>query len=232
MATKATAISKSRADRAGGTLRKYIFREEGEVGAAYAALEVARAWRSEHAYPLALVTPGVRNWVSQESSQVVVGQRLKRMPQMISKLDRFPSMRLSQMEDIGGCRAVLVTPAEVSAVGRRIERKWRVRYTNDYREEGKPGTGYRGLHYVVVRRGRMIEVQLRTLGQQQWAEVVERTASRLGYDLKDGQGPDNLITYFRAASDLIWLRETGQEPEAGLEAEFAELREQVRPYFE
>lgn len=163
---------------------------------------------------------------------MVVGQRLKRMPQIINKLIRFDSMRLTQMEDIGGCRTVLAGPDEVAAVGRRIEQKWSVRYRSDYRVEGKPKTGYRALHYVVIRRERMIEVQLRTASQHQWAELVERTASRLDYDLKDGQGPDDLIEYFRMASEVIWLRETGETVDVGLLEAFSELRDQVRGYFE
>ncbi|HKP90598.1 MAG TPA: RelA/SpoT domain-containing protein [Thermoleophilaceae bacterium] len=195
------------------------------------ALRAAAAWRQTHAYPLALVTPGVRNWVGQESSQMVVGQRLKRMPQIVLKLTRFDTMRLSQMEDIAGCRAVLANNAEVEAVGKRIEQKWRVRYRSDYREDGKPGTGYRGVHYVVVRRDRLVEVQLRTNRQHEWAEAVEQTASRTRFDLKDGDGPSELVAYFRAASDVIWAQENGREVDEDLMAEFNELREQVRPYF-
>lgn len=229
--TEVPPLSKSQADRAGRTLQRFIHEDEGDLRTAYEALQVARAWRREHAQPLALVTPGVRNWVGQESDEIVVAQRLKRMPQIINKLDRFRSMRLTQMEDIGGCRAVLANPAEVEAVAGRIESKWKVHDRSDYREHGKPGTGYRALHFIVVRRERLIEVQLRTRLQHDWAEVVERTASRLDYDLKDGQGPDDLITYFRLASDLRWLQETDQDVDAGLVQEFLEVREQVRPYF-
>jgi GTP pyrophosphokinase len=232
VATKQPRHSKTKVDQAGRALTRWIQKDEGEVTEAAEALQVVRSWRARHAEPLALVTPGLRNWVDQESSQIVVGQRLKRMPQIIIKLGRFPSMRLTQMEDIGGCRAVLQDPAEVDAVARRIEAKWKIRYRNDYREDGKPGTGYRALHYVVVRRGLLIEVQLRTKMQHEWAEIVERTASRLAYDLKDGQGPDELIEYFRVASDIRWLMETGRTPDEGLIAELDELRTRVRKYFQ
>jgi hypothetical protein len=43
-------------------------------------------------------------------------------------------MRLAQMEDVAGCRTVLLNPAEVAAVARRIQRKWSVREISDYRE--------------------------------------------------------------------------------------------------
>jgi ppGpp synthetase/RelA/SpoT-type nucleotidyltranferase len=189
-------------------------------------------WRETHAYPLSLVTPGVRNWVSQETEgEVFVGQRLKRFDRILSKLERFPSMRLAQMEDIAGCRAVLLDPEEVEAVASRIRRKWDVRGESDYREAGKPATGYRGLHLIVLRRDRLVEIQLRTVGQQYWAEMAERTSSRTGYALKDGGGPDELVRYFRVASELTWQRETFQLADAGLVAELEKLRPIVRPYF-
>ena len=34
----------------------------------------------------------------------IVAQRLKRMPTIISKLERLPWLRLSRMQDVGGCR--------------------------------------------------------------------------------------------------------------------------------
>lgn len=234
---RAPDVAKSRADSAGGVLREILFAsgddeiDGDDVDAAYEAFGIAAAWRRTLAHPLALVTPGVWNWVSQESEQVIVAQRLKRMPQIINKLDRFDTMRLSQMEDIAGCRAVLGNVREVEAVGRRIEQKWKVRYCSDYRDEGKPGTGYRALHYVVIRQDRLVEVQLRTGRQHNWAEAVERTANRTRHDLKDGQGPADLLEYFRIASDLFWALDNGTEPDGGLTEEFENLREQVKPHF-
>jgi hypothetical protein len=179
------------------------------------------------------VTPGVRNWVSQETAgEVIVGQRLKRFDRILDKLERLHSMRLTQMEDIGGCRAVLRTPAEVEAVARRIRRKWDVQGESDYRELGKPITGYRSLHVIVERRERLVEVQLRTTGQQYWAEVVERTSSRTGIKLKDGDGPRRLIEYFRVASDITWQQENGIRVDQDLRAELANLRPQVARYFQ
>src|SRR5204863_8123212 len=121
---------------------------------------------------------------------------------IVDKLKRLRPMRLTQMEDIAGCRAVLNDPDEVERVRGRIRRKWEVHDTSDYRENGKPLTGYRGLHVIVVRRDRFVEVQLRTGGQHYWAENVERTSSWTGYNLKDGEGPADLSEYFKDASDL------------------------------
>lgn len=234
MANPSPAISKTSADRAGKAVRDYISgASEPEDTELREAVKRIQRWRQAHAYPLALVTPGVRNWVGREAAgAVVVAQRLKRFDRMVSKLTRLPTMRLTQMEDIAGCRAVLGNVAEVDAVARRIRSKWHVRDTNDYRKDGKPSTGYRGLHIIVQRRERFVEIQLRTPGQQNWAEIVERTSSRLGFALKDGEGPVELLEYFEVASALIWQVESGAAPNEELQRRLGALREPVRPYFE
>jgi putative GTP pyrophosphokinase len=231
--SKTPVISANKADRAGKLVRSYLKlpSDQVDMDAVIPAFRTLREWRQTCAYPLSLVTPALRKWVLRESFEGVAGQRLKRTPQIAIKLTRFPTMRLSQMEDIGGCRAVLLNQGEVDAVARHIERWWDVKYRSDYRDDGKPGSGYRALHYVVVRQKRLIEIQLRTQGQHRWSETVERTASRLSFDLKDGQGPPELIQYFRAASDLIALQDIGADVEESLMDEFETLREQVRPYF-
>jgi len=199
------------------------------------ALESAIAdafdYREAFSDPLKKVTVGLRQFVARETTEVIVAQRLKRMPQILSKLQRFPTMRLSQMEDIGGCRAVLSGGAsEVAGVVRRIRRNWSVIDTLDYVREPKP-TGYRALHVIVERDGRMIEIQLRSPKQHEWAEAVERAAGRSGYALKDGDGPSELIEYFRQAAYALALEELGEAVDEGFDRRFENLRDQVRPYF-
>jgi hypothetical protein len=195
------------------------------------AYHVMQEWRSAHSYPLSLVTPSLRSFVTQVGTEVDVAQRLKRLPQIINKLGRLPTMRLPQMEDIAGCRAILADNAEVEAVAARLDARWDVHHVSDYRTAGKPGTGYRAVHYIVLKRGHFVEVQLRTAGQHRWAEEVERAQDRTGIQLKDGLGPAELVEYFRVASEIIWRREMGFPDDAGLSADLAKLRAQVVPYF-
>jgi len=229
-------LSKSRVTRAGETVRRWFLGEPAlpSDDEFVDAVGVLVAWRQAHAYPLSLVTPGVRKWVSQEIepfSPVVVAQRLKRLDRMVEKLGRLRTIRLAQMEDIAGCRAVVHDPAEVEAVARRIYRKWDVRAVNDYREVGNPKTGYRGLHVIVLRRERRVEIQLRTIDQNNWAELVERTSSRTRYNLKDGEGPADLIEYLRVASDIFWEYENGREASDELTSRMKELRRTAGHYF-
>ena len=105
---------------------------------------------------------------------MTVAQRLKRTPSILAKLRRFPSMKLSRMQDIGGARAVLPGIAEVDDLRRRyMQGNRRSAHTfvaeKDYIRRPK-ASGYRGIHltYRYGSRenpdynGLQIEIQLRT----------------------------------------------------------------------
>jgi len=209
--------SKERINRAGDLLRQFWVGKRMADAEVEESLELVGSYRQAHAYPLTLVTMGLRQFVERESENVTVGQRLKRMDRILQKLVRFPRMRLARMQDVGGCRAVLGSPAEVDAVANRIRSNWQVAWERDHRDSPET-TGYRALHVMVTRSApdegtpRMIEIQLRTQGQHVWAEEVERVAARTGFDLKDGRGPEQLLEYFRVAAELITLTEPGKPP--------------------
>ncbi|MCL4836455.1 MAG: RelA/SpoT domain-containing protein [Thermoanaerobaculia bacterium] len=159
------------------------------------------------------------------------GQRFKRLERIIDKLVRYPKMRLSQMEDIGGCRAVLASLEDVSSAVEHIHRQWGDRAkATDYIASPKPD-GYRGIHIIERRDGRLIEVQLRTRNQHAWAEAVERLDLAFGYGLKEGQGPADLREYFRLGADRLAAEDEGTALDSAAEARFDTLREQVRHYF-
>lgn len=185
-----------------------------------AAFEAMIAYRESFQLPLKKTVMGLRSMVCSEvpelnrvGDRVPVAQRLKRREQIIKKLARLDTMQLWTMGDIGGCRAVLPTRQQVDGVLRRIRKqKWllhgRIR---DYRDE-PADSGYRAVHIIVVRDGRMIEIQLREPQEHEWALAVERTGSRLGYGLKEGEGPDDLREYFRLASLGMHMDRIGETP--------------------
>jgi hypothetical protein len=111
------------------------------------------------------------------------------------------------MQDIGGCRLVVDGRADVDHVSQQLHNRalphYVIQRTADYRDDGRQDTGYRALHLIVKRDGLQLEVQLRTRRQHGWAEAVERVANRTGYRLKDGEGPSDLIRYFKTASDCL-----------------------------
>jgi ppGpp synthetase/RelA/SpoT-type nucleotidyltranferase len=195
-------------------------------------------WRAQHAYPMSLAMPSLRKWSDRYStSGVQPSQRLKRMPQILNKLERHPGMKLARMQDIGGTRAVLANRDEVERVHAKILRYWEVDRVKDWRDAGRPDTGYRALHLMVLKKDnisgqkRVIEVQLRTVSEHRWAEVIMATGDQLGYSLRDGKGPDDLLEYFRLASHVLALMDEGSSVDKDLRTRFAAAREQVRPYF-
>jgi putative GTP pyrophosphokinase len=194
------------------------------------ALDVIAEFRSTFSYPLAKVSKGLRAMVSAETSELpVVAQRLKRMDRILGKLVRMPSMNVAQLEDIGGCRAVFQTDAQLRATEARIRRRWDIAREHDYIREPKP-SGYRAVHLVVRRDGRPVEIQLRTDGQQQWADAVESIASFYDLPLKDEQGPPEVLNYFKIAGEGIYGDEYGVADSEDLLARWTAARETMREW--
>jgi putative GTP pyrophosphokinase len=222
--------SKRKIDLAGDLVRQWwldpeIPEIEGELRD---AVVLVYRFRQGFQDPLNRVTMGARSMVNSEGAPVVVSQRLKRIPTIVHKLARFPSMNLSRMQDIGGCRAIVPMQRHAMGVARRIRKNWDVKRFDDYASEPKP-TGYRAVHAVVLRNGRLIEIQLRTPLQQLWAVEVDRTGGRLQVALKDGQGPTELVQGFADLADQI--AEMGEDADAAaVNHLFNRIRRKVREY--
>lgn len=176
------------------------------------AWEALRWWRSLHARPLSTVAANLRYHVGQEEGRVNgridVTQRLKRLNTMIDKLAREEG-RVTQMHDIGGVRSVLPSLRQVQAVSRRLRKSWTIIRVRDYIAEPKD-TGYRALHLIVKRSGYPIEVQLRTIAQDVWANQVEERGREHGIGLKFGAGGVDLRAYFVGMAELLARFDRGE----------------------
>ena len=229
-----TQPSKSKINRCGELIRRYVYEDlDVPPDKIDEALKVISDFRAAHSYPLVKVRLGLRSMIQTEHTDEVIGQRLKRVPRIIRKLHRTvgsPEGRtaLARLEDIGGVRAVLSDGAELERVRRRIERNWKnnFRRVRDYIDQPKD-IGYRAIHFVVVRDDRAIEVQLRTRGQQQWAEAADARLGVRGVNLKDGEGPPEMIEYFQVAGELIHCREYGLPVTSELNDHFQAARQAV-----
>lgn len=188
-------------------------------------------WRSQHAKPLTSVGANLRHYVKPHGDQghILVTQRLKRLPTVIDKLLREPHMKLTQMADIGGCRALLPNQAAVYQVARRLRKNWDVQRTRDYAAEPKT-SGYRAVHLIVLRKGRLIEVQLRTPTQDAWANQVEEDSRRVGRNFKGGLGQQEVHAYYAVVSELLALREEGREPDENLRQRLLDSYEAAQPF--
>ena len=173
------------------------------------ATKVVEDFRRGFSYPMEKVNNGLRSWVSQTNEPVLVTQRLKRMSQIVHKLERMPQTNLARLEDIGGCRVILNSPDKIEWLIEKIETTWTVVRKHDYLAQPK-SSGYRAQHLIVERDSHRIEIQIRTIGQQGWANVVEKIAAKHQLPLKDEVGPIEVLEWLRLAAQRIGLRDLGK----------------------
>lgn len=170
------------------------------------ALEVLGNYRSCHAYPINTFQATLRTRLNRLGYENLVSQRLKRTPSMILKLRRFQNMRLSQMQDIGGLRAILPGVDEVYELVKLYKDsnfQHEIKNVKDYIETPKP-SGYRCYHIVYKYKNRqnisydglMIELQIRTRLQHAWATAVETMGTFIDHSLKSSQGPEEWLNFF------------------------------------
>jgi len=160
---------------------------------------------------------------------VEVSQRLKRVPTILDKLAREPTMKLPGMQDIGGCGAILASIHEVRRVQKRLSKNRPPLKVYDYIAEPR-SSGYRSVHVIVKYDGRKIEVQLRTRVMHEWAVTVERPSGRLQSDLKSGDGPEPVLAWLLAISQAMALEEAGETVDTELVMQIAALRQGALPF--
>lgn len=189
------------------------------------AVDTVWEYRRQFQYPLTQVNANLRHYVKRAGAEILIAQRLKRLPRIVEKLYRQPRMRLSQMQDVGGCRAILPSERAVRDVLAGIRRNWDIITIDDYITEPKTD-GYRGIHVIARKSDVPIEVQLRTTGQQDWADEVERIDGRVAYAVKDGEGPENIRQYMEVLSDVIATSEEGRS----VPSEWLKTLQELRPH--
>lgn len=170
--------SKSRVNRAGEAIRAGIASAED--------LHVIDEWRAAHRAVLNTFNSMLRHRT--RGKRIAVAQRHKRKRTIFDKLNRFPKMHLSRMDDVAGCRLIFRTIRDMYEFRKNLHKaRFNHRLRNeidryDYIKQPKP-TGYRGIHDVyeydvkseVGKRlaGLYVEIQYRTLVQHAWATAVE-----------------------------------------------------------
>lgn len=216
--------TKSQVNKAGKVLRLAARGEPVDRAALDRAVDVLLAWRAGHQLPLITASMGLRSRVRTAGCEVRVSQRLKRVPTMIDKLERQPTLALATMQDVGGCRAVLGSIAEIRNVQKRFDHKRPPKRVNDYIADPKD-SGYRGVHLIVEYDDHDIEIQLRTQVMHEWAITVERLSGQLSVDLKSGVGPRPVLDLLEVASEAMALEERNEEVDTALMERFQRLRE-------
>ena len=178
-------------------------------GASYeAAVEVLNNWREAHGAILDYYYDrcvDLSNRIDQK--HIIVTQRLKRLPTIIGKLNRFKNMRLSSMQDIAGARIIVSNMDQLSDVERRIKR-WRgLKRVKNYIDQPKP-SGYRGKHFIFEQDGMFVEIQLRTQLQHVWATSVETIDVFRGTSLKENDDKSYWHDFFCQVSSIFAIAES------------------------
>ncbi len=193
------------------------------------ALEVINNWRSCHNYPLHIVTKTLGSRAKTKiSEKSLVARRIKRMASIAIKLRQNPGMKLSQMQDIGGCRAILNNVNEVENLVEVYEQA-AIRHPRtddrpfilkkyDYIEHPKDD-GYRGVHLILKYastapaqhpfNGQRVEIQIRSRLQHAWATAVETCQAFTGQALKSKikDATEQWLRFFSLMSAAIADRE-------------------------
>ena len=183
-------------------------------------MPIVNNWRSAHSYPLNSFQMNLRARSRKVQAKPLVSQRLKRLDSIIRKLvrDQTSTMQLSQMQDIGGCRAVLASNTEVYKVANSYRvggtKKWLhelVGVGKNYIEAPKKD-GYRSVHLIFKYFGPpqntawdnlKIEMQLRSAAQHSWATALEAVDIFTNQALKANRGDQNWQRFFALMGSAI-----------------------------
>ncbi len=127
--------------------------------------------------------------------------RATKTPSSIAEKLRRESIRLSQIQDIAGCRIIVpdvFTQDHITAILRDTFPETRVM---DRRKN--PSHGYRAVHVIVMSQGVSVEIQVRTALQDLWAELSEVLSDVVDSSIKYGGGDPEDQQWLLLLSDSI-----------------------------
>jgi hypothetical protein len=170
-----------------------------------AATETLGEWREHHGPLLKQFDVGLRTRLRGIDDLALVGQRLKRTPSIVSKLRKMQTLKLPNMQDIGGIRSVVANMDAVRTLELALktpDAPFELANRVDHIANPK-NSGYRSLH-LVYRNGApppgngtfQLELQIRTRLQHAWATAVETVDAFQQQALKAGAGRPEWQDYF------------------------------------
>jgi GTP pyrophosphokinase len=181
--------SKTQIDRLGDRLKKGAFEKSDLI--------LLDSYRRSFGPAYETVVQTIRDTLELEPS----GRPAKSTNSLIEKLKR-ESIRLTQVQDIAGCRVVVPDIVQQDiVVGSLLGGAFHEARLVDRREE--PSYGYRAVHMVVEIFGKMVEIQVRTTFQHIWAEISEKYADLYGTDIKYGGGTEEIRRLLETLSKYI-----------------------------
>lgn len=201
------------------------------------AIEVVDNFRSAHSFPLRTIQYTLRRYALNLDSHCIIAQRLKRFLSICMKLERFKDMQLWDMQDIGGCRAIVRNLDYIEKLVSTFK-SGRIRHIlaheDDYVQHPRD-SGYRSRHLIYryisdrneIYNRLKVEIQIRTPLQHAWATTVETVDTFTKQALKSSRGRSDWIRFFQLMGTEMAFRE-GTAPVTNTPTNRAELREELR----
>lgn len=185
-------LTKSRIDRLGDRLKKGAITEDD--------LRLLDQYRRSFSEAYEFVVETIRR----ELKLAPTGRPAKSTTSISDKLRR-ESIRLTQIQDIAGCRLIVADVANQDAVVTSLKGLFENATAIDRR--AKPSHGYRAVHVVVNSSGKLIEIQVRTELQHLWAELSEKLSDIEDPAIKYGGGKEEIQTILTALSSTVVFME-------------------------
>jgi putative GTP pyrophosphokinase len=134
----------------------------------------------------------------------LTGRPAKTTKSVIEKLKR-ETTRLSQIQDIAGCRIVVPVIPEQDQIVEALVAILPSPVVIDRRKA--PSYGYRAVHVVPRIDGYPVEIQVRTDLQHRWAQISEKLADIVDPAIKYGGGPEHIKDALAIGSGAIQTME-------------------------
>ena len=221
-----------------------LFNPSSNTTAINEAFKIVNNWRSSHSWPMNIIYINLKRKSAALDSNIPVVQRLKRMTSIKRKLSllRRKNLKLSEMQDIGGCRAIVKDVQSVYDLAERLKSsriRHKLDYENDYISDPKIKSGYRGLHLIYSYfsdrtknyNGHRIEIQIRTPLQHAWATAVETVDTFTNQVLKSNQGERDWKKFFKLMATVMAIREK-TKPALDTPTNDVEIRNALNRYSE
>ena len=195
-------MSKGNIDRLGDQIR------EESIAISESTLNTLQKYRISHKEPLANTFNLLCACTKKVNKNSIVTFRIKRFQSIIRKLERYPKMRFNRMWDIAGCRCIVNNESDVYKLRELIYKEPRLEVLKEYDYLKEPQEdGYKSLHLFLKHDcdDKIIEVQLRSLENHNWATLVEITDLLYDSKLKEYGENKELLRFHLLLSDVKTL---------------------------
>lgn len=184
--------SKTQIDRLGERLKKGNISDDD--------LRLLDVYRRSFSEAYEFVVGAIKN----DLGLAPTGRPAKSTTSIADKLRR-ESIRLTQIQDIAGCRLIVSDINNQETTVQSLSNIFEHTTVVDRRD--KPSHGYRAVHVIVNYGGQMIEIQVRTLLQHLWAELSEKYSDVVNPKIKYGRGDKAIQAFLTKASFTVGVAE-------------------------